>query len=346
MTTVNPQRQTKVYFSTVVRAASIPEGGQVALLDWQTKEIEAQVPIYPTNPEITDPNPRGNTRGGRGIALLGDHVVVASYHTLKVYDRNLVHQRDISHPLMAGLHEIHTDGERRIWCASTSLNAALVIDFETGETVEEYWPREMPGFQQALDLIPMEIDKSADNRTEFLVRDPADNPYHLHLNTVVPWRGETYALFHGFGAVVNLDREEIVIRDQALHRAHNLLFHDDGTVSINDTYGRAIRTYDLETGSLERVIDLTEFKPVRDAIRKNQLGYLVKGVLRKLRFHQMSVPRPVFVRGLDKLDNRLFVGMSPAIILCIDWESGALIDWYQHSEDVATCVHGLEATLA
>jgi hypothetical protein len=331
----------KVYFSTVVRAAPLKHGGEIVLLDWHQKTIEAKKSIYPANPEIQDPNPRGNARGGRGIDILGDLVFVASYHTLKVYDLNLHHQRDISHPLMVGLHEVQAGSDGRVLVSSTGIDAVLAVDIETGQADQQYWPRERSCFQHELNLSPLEIDKQADNRTRFLEEKHARSPDHLHLNAVATWRGETYALFNAFGVVANLDRDEIVLQDRALRRGHNLLIEEDGSVIVNDTFGRAVRVYDLCTGKSERVISLTKFRLVRRSIVRHQLGYLAKGVLKKLLLHQVSAPRPAFVRGLDRLGDLLFVGISPATILCVDRESGELIDSYRYSNDVAVCVHGL-----
>jgi hypothetical protein len=342
----NPEQPTKVYFSTVVRSAPLESGGEFVLLDWQTKTIEARAVIYPTNPEIDDPNPRGNARGARGVGFVGDHVVVASYHTLKVYDRELRHQRDISHPLMVGLHEVYVDGSDangggRIWVASTSIDAVLVIDCETGDAVQQYWPREMPGLQRELGLTPLPIDKKADNRTRFLEQRHAGHPSHLHLNAITTWRGETYALFNAPGVIANLDRDEVTVRDRALRHGHNLVLCD-GTAMVNDTFGRAVRAYDLHRKAPGPVIKLDAFRTVRAVVCKHQLGYLAKGVLKKLLFHQLSAPRPIFVRGLDMVGDLLFVGISPAAILCIDRRTGELVDSFRYSDDVAVCVHGLK----
>jgi hypothetical protein len=331
----------RVYFTTAIRAAPLERGGEIVLLDWQNKTVEARQPIYPTDPEIVDPNPRGNARGGRGIEILGDGVVVASYHTLKVYDRNLVHQRDVSHPLMVGLHEIRAGSASTMWVTSTAIDAVLVIDVGSGDAIQQHWPREMPGLQRELGLTPLQIDKQADNRTRFLEVNRR-SPGHVHLNAVATWRGETYALFNGFGVIANLDRDEIVIQDRALRHGHNLRVEADGTAIVNDTFGRAIRIYHLPTRTLQRTIKLTRFGLVRRLVLKHQLGYLARGVLKMLFFHQISAPRPVFVRGLDRLGDLLFIGISPATILCIDMKSGSLADSYRHSNDVAVCVHGLK----
>jgi hypothetical protein len=53
------------------------------------KRILARVPIVPTNPSVTGLNSRGSTRGGRGIPVTEDHVYVASYHSILVFDHEL-----------------------------------------------------------------------------------------------------------------------------------------------------------------------------------------------------------------------------------------------------------------
>jgi hypothetical protein len=338
----NAAQSLKVCFSTVVRAAPLENGGEVVLLDWQDKTVEAKRPIYPTRPEIEDPNPRGNARGGRGIEVTDGGVIVASYHTLRVYDRELRHLRDVSHPLMAGLHEIRSDDNGQIAVSSTSIDAVLVMDLASGRAVRQYWPREMPGLQRDLDLTPLQIDKKVDNRTRFLATKHARDPSHLHLNSADTWRGEMYALFNAFGVIANLDRDEILIQDEALRHGHSLLIKDNGTALVNNTFGRAVCIYDLHTRTLKRTISLTKFGLVRHLILKHQLSYLARGILKRLLFPQLSAPRPVFVRGLDRVGDLLFVGISPAAILCIDWRSGELVDFYRYSEDVAVCIHGLK----
>jgi len=333
----------KIYFSTVVRFAPQKQGGEIVLVDWQSKTVEARQPIYPTNPDMVDPNPRGNTRGGRGIVFWGDDVIVANYHTLKIYDRKLHHKRDVSHPLLAGLHETHSNSnDGRIWVSSTAIDAVIGIDIEKNIAFQQYWPREMQSFQRKLNLIPLEIDKQADNRTRFLAKEHSDHPSHLHLNAVASWGGEIYGLFNSFSVIANLDKGEIVVRDKSLSHPHNLHIDEDGTAIVSNTFGRAVHIYNLHTGDLVRTIKLTKFGLVRSLYIKNQFNYLIRGFLKKFFFPQINAPRPVYFRGLDKIGDLLFVGISPATILCIDLTSGELVDSYSYSKDVNTCIHGLK----
>jgi hypothetical protein len=346
----------RVYFTTIVRTAPIPEAGEVVRLDWAQKTVEAHVPIFPENPTLEDPNPRGNTRGGRGIALFDGQVVATSYHTLRIYDEALNPLQDVTHPLLVGLHEVAEDStNRRVWATSTAIDAVLEIDLESGEIARQFWPREMPGFQAALGLQPLTIDKSADNRGLFLSREHLENPYHLHLNAVYPWNGELYVLFNAFGAIVNLDRDEVVIQERSLRGGHNLLIREDGLAFVNDTLGHGVRIYDLNKRMLVKAIDLLSFEWVRELVgsdltthrwarllgRWPRAAKLVRSTLGRLGLITVTPSVSLFVRGLDRIGDRLFVGFSPASVVCIDWEREELIDVFNYSRDPHVCVHGL-----
>jgi hypothetical protein len=89
-----------------------------------------------------------------------------------------------------------------------------------------------------------------------------------------------------------------------------------------------------------RVISLNDYPLVRRLKRAAWTANLFRAV-RKRRI-KSAVARPIFVRGLDRVGDRLFVGISPASILCIDIGSGGLLDSYQYDGDVRVCVHGLK----
>lgn len=333
----------EIYFTTIVRGASIEKGGELAWLDWESKKVKNRVPIFPENPAFVDPNPRGNSRGGRGVALLPDgRVIAASYHSLYLYRPDLEQREQVSNNLLAGLHDVVLTTRNTVWAASTSLDAALELDWRTGEILSAFWPREMPSVQQALGVKPLAIDKRSDNRTRFLEEKYIRNADHLHLNIAMEWRGEVYALLHSYGAVVNLSAEEVVFRDPALKGAHNLWIQDDGTAVINNTYKRSVQFYRLEDGRLIREIVLTDFPEVKRLVTPVQkMLYVLRGAWNRAGGKHVSNPLPFFVRGMDLWGERLFVGLSPSAILEIDLVSGTLVDHYVYSHDLASCIHGI-----
>ncbi|MFB6097516.1 MAG: hypothetical protein ABEK84_00060, partial [Salinibacter sp.] len=146
---------------------------------------------------------------------------------------------------------------------------------------------------------------------------------------------------NAYGVVANLTTEDIVLRHERLQGGHNLVIGDDGVAIVNDSFGKAVRFYDLDAGGLRRTIDLTDYKWVRDLIRWEIPGYWGKEALRKIGVIESSVAKPLFVRGLVRRGDTLFIGISPASILQVDLTTGALVDAYQYSSDVHVCIHGL-----
>lgn len=331
-----------VYFSTVVRTASPEHGGELVRLDWRSKQVLARVPVKPVDPVLHDPNPRGNTRGGRGIAIVADEVIVASYHTLHIYDRALRHRRDIRHPLFVGLHEVFATGRGSLWVTSTAIDAALEVDLATGKIVREFWPREMEALQLAFDLVPLEIDKNADNREQFLEGSHVKHPSHIHLNAVAELDGEVLAFFNRFGAVVSLSEERVVAKRKALRGGHNLLVEPGGRVRVNDTLGRRIYGFDIESGERTSRIQLLRDAGLAPWARPMDRGFKVKRWLHRRGLRSTSPPRPLFVRGLARRGSQLLVGCSPATIFALDAETGRQLDAYHHQRDVRCCIHGLE----
>ncbi len=331
------------YFTTIVRGADVAHGGELVAFDWATKQVCARVPVMPENPSFVDPNPRGNSRGGRGVAVLPDgRVAAASYHSIYIYSPDLKTHQQFSHPLFAGLHDLVLTERGTLWVASTSVDAALEFDYTSRKIVREFWPREMPEIQKALGVVPLKIDKAADNRLLFLEEHHVRNPSHLHLNIATQWRGEVYAFFHAFGAVANLTQGKILFRDAALKGSHNLIILDDGTAIINNTFKHSVQFCELTSGRILREIQLTDFPAVRRLVRPaERLRYIVRGLLNRLGLKYVSNPLPFFVRGMSLKDDHLFIGLSPCALLRIDLASGKLLDSFSYSHSLASCVHGL-----
>ncbi len=332
-----------IYFGTIVRAARVSEGGSLFKLDWESKTIIREVPIVPTDPRLDhDPNARGNVRGCRGIRVVGDDVIAADYHTLNFFDRDLNLKRKMSHALMAGLHEIDIAGES-VWVSSTTLDAVLKYRLADGKKEAEFWPREMPEFREALDLERLPVDKSIDNRATFLDNASFRGPSHLHLNAVCEFRGEVYALFHSKCVVANLTRGTIVIRDKNLKHAHNLIIEEPGVVYINDTHRTVIRQYDLASGEQIRAFDIKKMPGIKTLVFRSAMRALREMGISFFSSRRKATARPLYMRGLTIYEDLIFAGLSPATIVCIDKNTGKLVDYYFHSTDARVCIHGLTA---
>lgn len=337
----------ELYFTTIVRGAPVERGGELIWLDWETKRIRNRIPIFPENPAFVDPNPRGNSRGGRGVSVLADRrVVVATYHSLYLFSPDLKEKSQITNYLLAGIHEVTKTKRGTFLVASTALDAALELDPQTGNALAQYWPREMPGIQSALGVTPLEIDKEVDNRILYLEEKHIRHPSHVHLNIATEWNGEVYGLLHTFGAVVNLSRGVVLFRKPGLKGAHNLIIQNNETAIINNTYKQSLQVYDLKSGNIVKDIRLTDFPAVKKLMMPIQKAkYTLRGAMNRLGLKYVSNPLPYFARGLDVVDGQAFVGLSPSTILQIDLASGKLADWFTYSHDLASCVHGVAIKL-
>ena len=299
------------------------------------------MPIVPSDPALDyDPNGRGNVRGCRGIQVSGKEVIAADYHTLHFFDRDLNPKRRMSHGLMVGLHEILVCGES-VLLTSTTIDAVLKFHLENGAKEAGFWPREMPEFQQALGLEPLPINKSADNRTTFLDSATFRGPSHLHLNAVCEFRGEIYALFHSKCVVANVSRGTIVIQDNNLKHAHNLIMEEPGIVYVNDTHRAVIRQYDLESGKPLKAIEIRKMRGIKPLLIRTAARALRETGLSFFNKRRKATARPLYLRGLAVHGDFIFAGFSPATIACFDKKSGDLVDLYLHSNDSRDCIHGL-----
>lgn len=333
----------KALFSTVVRSAPVEQGGEVVLADLSAKAIEAAAPIVPTDPSVDDPNPRGNSRGGRGIAVLNGEVIVAGYHSLHCFRPDLTPTRKITHPLMVGVHEIQLTPQRTLWVSATAVDAALEFDISSGTIARQIWPREQGVFQRMFDLSPLEIDKSVDNRLNFLSRSHLEHPSHLHLNAVALYDGEVHALFNNFGAIANLDRSEVAAIDPAIRGAHNLVIGENSAF-VNNTLNRAVHIFDVPEWSLRKTLELGRYRWAQRLLRAERRAAVTRRLRRKLKLSSASRPaaKPLFVRGLDVRDELLVVGVSPATLLVIDWKRETLLDTFHYVDDINVAVHGLK----
>lgn len=317
-----------VFFDTVRRKRPVRDGGEVVKLDWETKRVLATRPLFPENPDILDdPNPRGNSRGGKGILVTPDELFAATYHTILVMDHDLKLLRTITNPLFVNIHEMAFEKDQ-IWVASTTIDAAVRVD-ASGQITAQFWPREDHTFRQQLGLFPMTIDKSADNRMLHLHSELGTKPGHIHLNSVIHHGERTFVFLNRFGSLLEIEPEKrVVLRDEALRGGHSPLFLDNGKrLLICASFSRAVLEYDLNSGRRVGMIDLTAFEPVRDWL---------------VRYPSQPFNHSIFVRGLDVVNDRhLLVGVSPAAILEIDLHSRQLIDAFQYSRDVGDAVHGL-----
>lgn len=331
-----------VAFTTVVRGAPLDRSGEVVLLDWDSATVVARSPIGPSGISH-DPNPRGNTRGGRGIEVVDGHLVVASFNALHVLDRSLRLVGVLRHRLMLGLHELdYSDGQ--LWLSATNLDAALRVDPHSGQVTELLCARDLPAVQRRWSIRPVNLQFDHPDLEHLTHPDSARDPSHLHLNAVSAASGRVVGLLNRHGAIVDLRTGELLIEDAALRGGHNLMFTGPHRVTVADTVGRAIRTYELGSGHQVGATDILQHRWARSVALRHDWRFKVRDALR--RFGLPTPPyRALFVRGLEPVPGsngrEAIVGVSPAALLHVDLHRQLVTRVWEWSRDVRCCIHGV-----
>lgn len=317
-----------IYFDTVKRKRPVKDAGELVKMDWNTKKIIKTMPLYPCDPDIDeDSNPRGNSRGGKGILIDGNELFVGTYHSILVFDLNLNFKRKITNNLFVNIHEICTAGEN-IWVSSTAIDCALLITAD-GKTIKSWWPREERLLQERYGLSPMTIDKTRDNRLTHLHAELSTKAHHTHLNSVVKFGDKTYVLLNKLGIVVQVEPiVKVALEDKAIRGAHSPVISKEGdNLLLCSSFRRSILIYDLESGTLANQIDLLNFDKISDLYQSHP---------------DQPFNQSIFVRGLEIIDDRrILVGIAPASILEVDIKNIRLLDFYQYSIEVSDAIHGL-----
>jgi len=319
-----------IYFDTVKRKRPVYEAGELIKLDWDSKTVLKTLPIYPYDPDILhDPNPRGNTRGGKGILFSEkkNELFLGTYHSILVFDPDLVLKRKITHNLFVNIHEMCFAGEN-IWVSSTAIDGAVLVS-PFGETIKTWWPREEKTLQDRFGLKPMYIDKNADNRLKYIHAELSTKEHHTHLNSVFKFHEKTFVFLNKLGAVVQVEPGvKVVAVDQLARGGHSPAVSADGRqILLCSSFQKEVLIYDLEKGILVKRIPLLDFDEVA-----------------RLREQYPDQPfnQSIFVRGLEIIDpGRILVGIAPAAILEIDIDRNRLVDLYRYGSDVGDSVHGL-----
>ena len=154
-------------------------------MDAASGEILFSTPAPESGQRLLDPNPRGGTRGARGIAATPTRLAIANTDEIFVVDPTwrLVHR--LSHPLAGGIHDILLD-EDGVWATST--NADLLVKLAWDGTLADEWEwRRDRRLAEALSLPRVRpVDRGVDYRRPGSLRTTVGNVVHLNAVTRGP----------------------------------------------------------------------------------------------------------------------------------------------------------------
>ncbi|MCU0287582.1 MAG: hypothetical protein MUF15_14460 [Acidobacteria bacterium] len=263
--------------------------------------------------------------GARGITSNDKYIFIALQDAIAVYDPRLQKQIGrIDHRLFNGIHEIYWHDDRLyITCAVTD---SILVMSEEGKELAHFFLGNNPYFIENLGLSSRELDNRLDYRLMHRVKRL------FHVNNVQVVGKNIYANFNLQGCFAKIyPQEEIIICDPALRQSHNGQFSPDGQyILINDTCNYKLRVYDPQ-GKPIKSIDFRKFLLPVNFNDKKVFGHghdIKAGWLRGMAFS-----------GHDK--EIVYAGLSPAMVVAINYISGELSDYFQFRRNTWMSIHGL-----
>lgn len=315
----------RVFVTTVIRGSINRElTGFLFELDWQNNRIKERIPI-PLDTAHPFWNVRGGNRGGRGVFAHNGTLYVATAMSVLMFDRKLKKIGELTHPYLAGLHEIYVDSEG-IWITSTVHDLVIKLDFG-GNIIDEWWGSESQLLQHELGFSSRRLNLNLDfaKETFAIEYERYCQKERLHVNAVWSHNGKVYVLANRTKTFIRIrpGPEKVVLQDIQLGAPHNGILTSTGRVIINDTQKQCIRTYDVLSGKRQ----MTLSTPVYGS--KNSQQFAKTG----------------WQRGLAHIEDSIFlVGTSPATIFEVDIDRVAIGQICKIDTDIRHCVHGLTVT--
>ncbi len=201
---------TRIVVTSAVRHAGHERfSGYVRIVDLDRAAVLHTEPVPESPWRGVDPNPRGGTRGAKGVSVHGDRLVVCNSDSVFVLDERLEPVTAFSHPVAGAIHDVLAE-ERGIWLTCT--NADLLARFTwEGELAETWsWRADAELVRElGFDSLPP-TDPTLDYRDPRVLQGGVTNVVHLNAVT----RGDR-GLLLGFGRILAPDE---VARRQRMAR--------------------------------------------------------------------------------------------------------------------------------
>lgn len=275
--------------------------GRIAKVDWETGQIlRGHSRVFPAAFCTRNGNPRGGTRGWRGIerGRADGELVIANNDSLVYFDYDL-NIRDVqTFPAFGNIHSLsYIDGNL---CVVSTLNDTYCI-LKNGK-----WEVHEPLADRTIYSMVKRwlIIRTRDRKPYVSTRDYREEWYEdtLHLNSVVKSeKGELLALFNSMNLLVRLapnpavlwgsitDKLEVPRAWPGLQCPHDLVFETPRTLLINSSARQELYRFDLDAHSLRLVWDYKE--------------------------EQLEWNRGL---ALDRENNSVFIGMGSGIVVEVD----------------------------
>lgn len=170
----------KLIATTVIRHSVIGSqiSGRIIEIDWRSGRILKDFPVPDPKFPMSNTNPRGGLRGGRGLKFWEGNYYVANYDSVYIYNQKWQLQGEISHPLSTDIHEIDIDDEG-VWLSCSRYDLVIKLDFASN-LIAHWHIHDAQGLCRKLGIISRPLDFSIDYRE----RGVPDNYDLTHLNCI------------------------------------------------------------------------------------------------------------------------------------------------------------------
>ena len=140
----------RVAVSSIGRGAELDRAsGYLRIVDLDRACVTFKAPVPESRWRAEDPNPRGGTRGARGVAVHADRFVLGTHEDITVLDIDwrLVHR--FTHPILSSVHDVLAD-ERGIWVTCTRGDSVALFGWDGGPGILRKNPHYVPGSDEPL----------------------------------------------------------------------------------------------------------------------------------------------------------------------------------------------------
>jgi hypothetical protein len=326
--------------TTVIREAHVGKQdlGFIYDVDWDAGAVVRRLRVPEPSFPRSDDNPRGGVRGGRGVAVTSQGILVANYDGIYVFDDDWRPLDVIESPLFVGLHEIHWDGTQ-LWITATALD--VVLKMRLGEPPELAWDAHDRTVARKVGV--RRLQRALDGTVDYRV-EGAQKVDECHVNSAVP---------HGDALIINCG---VVHRtssplDRAERRFHKFARRRPPLDKLPVRKPRRFVVSLHADGRVERIAELGDhWMPSHNGQSSNGRVLVNDSPGKALRVFSgkdpaetRDIPLPGrWHRGLAVVGpDSAVVGAAPASLALVDLVSGTVERRLQLSEDPNEAVHGL-----
>ena len=266
-----------IYVTGSIRNTQDPRHhGRLIKIDWNTGEIIAELnEVFPTPFCARNSNPRGGTRGWRGIIHDSDGyfkgLIVANNDSLVYFDYNLNLKRVVTHPAFGNIHGLYSESLEPIYIASTLSDIYCCMSWDA------IYPCEPLASLEVYQMIKEWLKIRTRDRQPFNPKKDYREEWiesTLHLNYVLPIHARKYgespkliALFNSMNLLVQLQPKPEILWSAPLELGqleapldmpglqcpHDLVLLPDGDLLINSSARQELYRFNLNTKELKLV---------------------------------------------------------------------------------------------